>query len=133
APAGAPLMAGSIAADITLYGRGGHAATPHLTVDPVLMAAATVLGLQPVVARTTAPAEHAVLTVGSVRAGERGNVTPDTAELSMTIRAFTDQALDRLLAAATRVVRAQAAASGAPRDPDLTVTARSPALHPDPA
>ncbi len=55
APAGAPLMAGSIAADITLYGRGGHAATPHLTVDPVLMAAATVLGLQPVVARTTAP------------------------------------------------------------------------------
>ncbi|NUV42833.1 amidohydrolase [Streptomyces sp. CAI-24] len=133
APAGAPLMAGSIAADITLYGRGGHAATPHLTVDPVLMAAATVLGLQPVVARTTAPAEHAVLTVGSVRAGERGNVTPDTAELSVTIRAFTDHALDRLLAAATRVVRAQAAASGAPRDPDLTVTARSPALHPDPA
>lgn len=133
APGGAPLMAGSIAADVTLYGRGGHAATPHLTVDPVLMAAATVLGLQSVVARETAPAEQAVLTVGSVRAGERGNITPDTAELSLTARAFTDSALDRLLAAATRVVRAQAAASGAPREPELTVTARSPALLPGPA
>lgn len=55
APGGAPLMAGSIAADVTLYGRGGHAATPHLTVDPVLMAAATVLGLQSVVARRPPP------------------------------------------------------------------------------
>ncbi|MFC9029006.1 amidohydrolase [Streptomyces arboris] len=133
APGGAPLMAGSIAADVILHGRGGHAATPHLTVDPVLMAAATVLGLQSVAAHATAPAEQAVLTVGSVRAGERGNITPDTAELSLTARAFTDSALDRLLAAATRVVRAQAAAAGAPRDPELTVTARSPALLPDPA
>ncbi|MYW35249.1 amidohydrolase, partial [Streptomyces sp. SID2119] len=89
--------------------------------------------LQSVAAHATAPAEQAVLTVGSVRAGERGNITPDTAELSLTVRAFTDSALDRLLAAATRVVRAQAAASGAPRDPELTVTARSPALLPDPA
>ncbi|MFH8378475.1 amidohydrolase [Streptomyces cyaneofuscatus] len=133
APGGAPLMAGSIAADVTLHGRGGHAATPHLTVDPVLMAAATVLGLQSVAAHATTPAEQAVLTVGSVRAGERGNITPDTAELSLTVRAFTDSTLDRLLAAATRVVRAQAAAAGAPRDPELTVTARSPALLPDPA
>ncbi|MFJ4970997.1 amidohydrolase [Streptomyces sp. NPDC088755] len=133
APGGAPLMAGSVAADVTLYGRGGHAATPHLTVDPVLMAAATVLGLQSVVARESAPAEQAVLTVGSVRAGERGNITPGTAELSLTARAFTESALDRLLAAAERVVRAQAAAAGAPRDPDLTVTARSPALLPDAA
>ncbi|MFB8104795.1 amidohydrolase [Streptomyces sp. NPDC056007] len=133
APGGAPLMAGSIAADVTLYGRGGHAATPHLTVDPVLMAASAVLGLQPVVARETAPAEQAVLTVGSLRAGERGNITPDTAELSFTARAFTDSALDRLLTAATRVVRAHAAASDAPRDPEVTVTARSPALLPDPA
>ncbi|MFF2699773.1 amidohydrolase [Streptomyces cyaneofuscatus] len=133
APGGAPLMAGSIAADVTLHGRGGHAATPHLTVDPVLMAAATVLGLQSVAAHATATAEQAVLTVGSVRAGERGNITPDTAELSLTARAFTDSALDRLLAAATRVVRAQAAAAGAARDPELTVTARSPALLPDPA
>lgn len=130
---GPPLMAGSVAAEAVLYGRGGHAATPHLNVDPVLMAAATVLRLRTVVADTTAPAEQAVLTVGSVRAGERGNITPDRAELSLTIRAFTEGALDRLAAAAERVVRAEADASGAPRTPGFTVTARSPALRPDPA
>ncbi|MEU2798167.1 amidohydrolase [Streptomyces sp. NPDC007117] len=134
APAGGPpLMAGSIAVEAVLHGRGGHAATPHLNLDPVLMAAATVLRLRTVVAEETAPAEQAVLTVGSVRAGERGNITPDHAELSLTIRAFTEPALDRLVAAAERAVRAEAAASGAPRVPGFTVTARSPALRPDPA
>ncbi|NEB38972.1 amidohydrolase [Streptomyces sp. SID14515] len=134
APAGGPpLMAGSVAVEAVLHGRGGHAATPHLNLDPVLMAAATVLRLRTVVAEATAPAEQAVLTVGSVRAGERGNVTPDHAELSLTIRAFTEEALDRLTAAAERVVRAEAAASGAPRTPEFTVTARSPVLRPDPA
>ncbi|NEA11498.1 amidohydrolase, partial [Streptomyces sp. SID10692] len=83
-----------------LHGRGGHAATPHLNVDPVLMAAATVLRLRTAAAKATAPAEQAVLTVGSVRAGERGNVTPDHAELSLTVRAFTQDALDRLTTAA---------------------------------
>ncbi|CAM5472085.1 amidohydrolase [Streptomyces fimicarius] [Streptomyces griseus] len=130
---GPPLMAGSLAIEAVLHGRGGHAATPHLNVDPVLMAAATVLRLRTVVAEATAPAEQAVLTVGSVRAGERGNITPDHAELSLTVRAFTEEALDRLAAAAERVVRAEAAASGAPRTPEFTVTARSPALRPDPA
>ncbi|MFF0503562.1 amidohydrolase [Streptomyces fimicarius] len=129
---GPPLMAGSVAVEAVLHGRGGHAATPHLNVDPVLMAAATVLRLRTVAAEATAPAEQAVLTVGSVRAGERGNITPDHAELSLTIRAFTEEALDRLAAAAERVVRAEAAASGAPRTPEFTVTARSPALRPDP-
>ncbi|MFD4024257.1 amidohydrolase [Streptomyces sp. NPDC058576] len=134
APAGGPpLMAGSVAAEAVLHGRGGHAATPHLNLDPVLMAAATVLRLRTVVAEATVPTERAVLTVGSVRAGERGNITPDHAELSLTMRAFTEGALDRLAAAAERVVRAEAAASGAPRAPDFTVTARSPALCPDPA
>ncbi|MEU3054897.1 amidohydrolase [Streptomyces griseus] len=130
---GPPLMAGSVAVEAVLHGRGGHAATPHLNLDPVLMAAATVLRLRTVVAEATAPAEQAVLTVGSVRAGERGNITPDHAELSLTIRAFTEEALDQLAAAAERVVRAEAAASGAPRTPEFTVTARSPALRPDPA
>ncbi|MEV7910627.1 amidohydrolase [Streptomyces fimicarius] len=134
APAGGPpLMAGSVAVEAVLHGRGGHAATPHLNLDPVLMAAATVLRLRTVAAEATAPAEQAVLTVGSVRAGERGNITPDHAELSLTIRAFTEEALDRLAAAAERVVRAEAAASGAPRTPEFTVTARSPVLRPDPA
>ncbi|MEE1738943.1 amidohydrolase [Streptomyces sp. BE147] len=133
APGPAPLMAGSLSADVTVHGRGGHAATPHLAVDPVVTAAAIVLRLQSVVSRETAPAEQAVLTVGSLRAGERGNIIPETAELSLCLRAFSAPVLDRMAAAAERVVRAECAASGTPREPDFTVTARSPVLVPDPA
>ncbi|MFF9349559.1 amidohydrolase [Streptomyces sp. NPDC014734] len=128
-----PLMAASASVDVTLYGRGGHAGTPHLTVDPVLTAAATVLRLQSVVARETAPAEHAVLTVGALRAGGPGNVIPDTAELSLCVRALSGPVVERMTAAALRIVRAECAASGCPREPDFSVTARSPALLTDEA
>ncbi|MFF3628436.1 amidohydrolase [Streptomyces sp. NPDC002164] len=126
-----PLMAAGAMVDITLYGRGGHAGTPHLTVDPVLTAAATVLRLQSVVSRETAPAERAVLTVGALRAGGPGNVIPETARLSLCVRASSEHAVDQMTAAALRIVRAECAASGCPRDPDFTVTARSPALLTD--
>ncbi|MFD8826742.1 amidohydrolase [Streptomyces sp. NPDC059605] len=129
----APLMAAGAAVDITLYGRGGHAGTPHLAVDPIPAAAATVLRLQSVVSRETAPAEQAVLGVGMLRAGERGNVIPETAELSLCMRASSDRALDRMTAAVRRIVAGESAASGCPREPDLVVTARSPALRTDAA
>ncbi|MFI9627138.1 amidohydrolase [Streptomyces sp. NPDC052042] len=128
-----PLMAAGAAVDVTLYGRGGHAGTPHLTVDPVLTAAATVLRLQSVVSRETAPDEQAVLTVGGLRAGGPGNVIPETAELSLCVRASSERAVDRMTDAALRIVRAECAASGCPRDPDFTVSARSPALLTDAA
>ncbi|MEN8655608.1 amidohydrolase [Streptomyces sp. 21So2-11] len=128
-----PLMAASTALDVIIHGRGGHAGTPHLTVDPVLTAAATVLRLQSVVSRETAPAEQVVLTVGSLRAGERGNVIPDDAQLGLSVRAFSDAALDRATAAAERIVRAECAASGCPKDPEFIVTSRSPVLVPDAA
>lgn len=128
-----PLMAGSAAMDVVIHGRGGHAGTPHLTVDPVPTAASTVLRLQTVVSRETAPGEQVVLSVGSLHAGQRGNVIPDDAELSLCVRAFSEAALDRVTAAVERIVRAECAASGCPKDPEIIVTARSPVLVPDEA
>lgn len=131
APPGAPLMSGSVTLDAVIHGRGGHAGTPHLTADPVLAAAAAVVRLQSVVAQETPPSERAVLTVGALRAGDRANITPDRAELALSIRAFTDETLARLRAAAERVIRAECAASACPRDPEFTVTSSSRALVPD--
>ncbi|MFB6816011.1 amidohydrolase [Streptomyces sp. NPDC056347] len=128
-----PLMAASASVDVTVHGRGGHAGTPHLTVDPVLTAAATVLRLHSAVTRQTAPAEHPVLTVGALRAGGPGNVVPDTADLSLCVRALSGPAVDGMVAAVERIVRAECAASGCPKEPGVTVTARSPALLTDPA
>ncbi|MFB6942786.1 amidohydrolase [Streptomyces sp. NPDC060286] len=128
-----PLTAASAAVDVTLHGRGGHAGTPHLTIDPVLAAAAVVMRLQSVVSRETAPAEQAVLSVGMLRAGERGNVIPETAELALCFRALSEPVLDRMTAAARRIIASECAASGCQKGPDFTVTARSPALLTDAA
>ncbi|MGW1072820.1 amidohydrolase [Streptomyces sp. NPDC002537] len=127
-----PVTAGGVSVDVVVHGRGGHAAMPHLAVDPVVTAAATVLRLQSVVAAETAPAEHVVLTVGRLQAGSRGNVIPDRAELGLTVRGFSEPALDRVLAAVERVVRAECAASGCPEPPEVTVVSRSPVNVPDP-
>ncbi|MET9551455.1 amidohydrolase [Streptomyces sp. NPDC006645] len=128
-----PMMAASATLGVVIHGYGGHAGTPQLTVDPVVTAAATVMRLQTVVSRETAPSDQVVLTVGSLRAGRLGNVVPDDAELGVTVRAATDQALERAVTAVTRIVRAECAASDCPRDPDITCLSRSPALLPDPA
>lgn len=131
-PEPGPLLAGSTALEVLVRGRGGHAGAPQLTVDPVVTAAAAVMRLQTAVSRETAPGEQAVLTVGSLHAGETAGVVPDTAELRVGLRGFTPATLGRLEAAVERIVRAECAASGCPEEPLLTVTARSPVLEPDP-
>ncbi|UED87388.1 amidohydrolase [Streptomyces profundus] len=126
-----PMLAGTIALDAVLHGVGGHAGAPHMAVDPVVAAASAVLRLQTVISRETAPAEQAVLTVGRLRAGTESNVIPDHAELGLSLRAFAEPTLERLLAAVRRVLTAEAEAAGAPRPPEITVRSRSRALLPD--
>ncbi|WP_130796778.1 amidohydrolase [Streptomyces otsuchiensis] len=128
-----PLLAGSRTLEVTLHGRGGHAGTPQLAVDPVVAAAATVMRLQAVVSRETSPAEQAVLTVGRLRAGDQANVIPAHAELGITLRAFTEEALDRMTAAVERVVRAESVASGCTAEPEIRRGPSSPVLAADPA
>ncbi|MFE5795405.1 amidohydrolase [Streptomyces sp. NPDC056503] len=129
----APVTAASAALEVTVHGRGGHAGTPQLTVDPVVTAAAVVLRLQTVVSRESAPGDHVTLTVGTLRAGTAVNVVPDTASLGIGLRALTDASLDRALASVERIVRAECAASACPRDPEIARVNRTPALWGDPA
>lgn len=126
-----PVMAGSVSLEITVHGRGGHAATPHLAVNPVVIAAAVVLRLQTIVSGEVDPAEQVVLTVGSVRAGTAGNVIPGEAVIGLTVRAFSAAVLDAVTAAVTRIVRAECAASGAQREPEIRVVSSSPVNLPD--
>ncbi|OEV04347.1 amidohydrolase [Streptomyces oceani] len=123
-----PLMAGSVSLEVVVHGSGGHPGTPQLTVDPVVLAAAIVLRLQTVVSREADPADQVVLTVGTLHAGDRVNVVPDSARLGISLRAHGERALTRALAGVQRVVRAECQAAGCPRDPDIQVTARSPVL-----
>jgi hippurate hydrolase len=128
-----PVLAGSRLLEVVVHGSGGHAASPHLAVDPVVPAAAIVLRLQTVVSRETAPAEQVVLTVGSLHAGTRGNIVPASATLEVSVRAFTDAALDRVTAAVRRIVTAECAASGCPSEPSVRTLAQSHPTLPDTA
>ena len=128
----APMAAASAVLDVVLHGRGGHAATPHLAVDPVVAAAAVVTRLQTVVARETAPTDQVTVTVGTLRAGTAANVIPESAALGIGVRASSEASLDRALSAVRRIVHAESAAAGAPREPEVTVTSRSAALLCDP-
>ena len=114
-----PFMAASDALHVKLFGRGGHGSRPEATVDPVVMAAATVLRLQTIVSREVSPQEAAVVTVGAIHAGSTTNIIPAEAELMVTVRSFTEPVRERLLAAIERIVRAEAVASGAAQMPEI--------------
>jgi hippurate hydrolase len=86
---GGPVMAGTDRFDIRITGRGGHAAMPHLVVDPVLAGAALVQAVQSIASRTIDPTDSAVVSITRFRAGETYNVVPEVAELAGTFRAFS--------------------------------------------
>jgi amidohydrolase len=116
---------------IRLFGRGAHGSMPQASIDPVVMAAATVLRLQTIVARELAPTEAAVVTVGSLQAGTKENVIPDEAVIKLNVRTFDEGVRKRVLEAITRIVNAEAMASGAPRPPEITPLDRYPLVTND--
>jgi len=111
---------------IRLFGRGAHGSMPQASIDPVVMAAATVMRLQTVVSREVAAAEAAVVTVGVLQAGTKANVIPDEAVIRLNVRTFDAGVRDRVLTAIERIVHAEADASGAPRKPEITTLDRYP-------
>jgi hippurate hydrolase len=117
---------------IRLFGRGAHGSMPQASIDPVVMAAATVLRLQTIVSREVAPTETAVVTVGALQAGTKENVIPDDALIKLNVRTFDEAVRARVLAAIERIATAEATASGAPRAPEFTTLDRYTSVRNDP-
>jgi hippurate hydrolase len=109
---------------IRLFGRGGHGSMPQACIDPVVMAAATVLRLQTIVSREIAATDSAVVTVGSLQAGTKENVIPDEAIIKLNVRTFDETVRARVLGAIERIVNAEAEASGATKKPEITILDR---------
>jgi len=105
---------------IRMFGRGAHGSMPESSIDPVVMAAATVMRLQTIVSREVAPTDSAVVTIGSLQAGTKENIIPDEALIKLNVRTFDEGVRKRVLAAIERIANAEAAASGAPRPPEIT-------------
>ena len=104
---------------IRLFGRGAHGSMPQASIDPVVMAAATVMRLQTIVSREVAPEAAAVVTIGALQAGTKENVIPDEAIIKLNVRTFDDQVRTRVLDAIQRIVKAEASASGSPKPPEV--------------
>jgi len=117
---------------IRMFGRGAHGSMPQASIDPVVMAAATVLRLQTIVSREIAATEAAVVTVGSLQAGTKENVIPDEAIIKLNVRTFDEGVRKRVLAAIERIVNAEAEASGAPKKPEITPLDRYRLVKNDP-
>ncbi len=111
---------------VTLRGQGGHGSRPETTTDPVLAAAAVVVRLQSVVAREVTPGQLAVVTVGSLHTGTKSNIIPDEARLLINIRTVDPGTRDRVLAAVTRIITAEATASGMTEPPTIDVALSGP-------
>lgn len=127
-----PLMASADSVQIVLHGRGSHGSRPEASIDPVLMAAHIVTRLQGIVSREIAASETAVVTVGRLQAGTKDNIIPDTAELGVNIRTYSEENRTHVKAAVDRIVRAEAMASGAEREPEFDWDISAPVLVSDP-
>ncbi|MFB2571746.1 amidohydrolase [Micrococcus sp. IITD107] len=102
---------------ITVHGEGGHGSAPHLTVDPVVLAAAIVGRLQTIVSRELPPGEFAVVTVGQIIAGTQSNIIADRAVMELNLRTYSEETEAQVLAAIDRIVRGECAAAGSPKEP----------------
>ena len=124
-------MANVDSVDITLYGKGGHGAYPHTTIDPVVQAAQLVLALQTIVSREIDPIEPAVITVGSIHGGTKHNIIGDTVKLQLTVRSFAEEVRQQLLAAIKHKAESVASGAGAP-EPLVEIAEGTPSLFNDP-
>ena len=127
-----PIFTNGDIVNITIYGKGGHGARPETTIDPIVIAARTVLALQTIVSREISPFDPAVVTVGSIHGGARPNIIPDQVKLELAVRSFTEAVREHLLSAIDRIAKGEAAAAGAPREPLVEHLAAAHALVNDP-
>jgi amidohydrolase len=91
-----PVMASTSEFKITIHGKGGHAALPHNSVDPIPVASALVQAFQTIISRNKKPIDAGVISVTMIHAGEATNVIPDSCEMQGTVRTFTVEVLDMI-------------------------------------
>ena len=125
------FRAASTGLDMTVFGTGGHGAYPQTTIDPVVIAARIILGLQTIVSRETNPLDPAVITGGSIHGGTASNIIPDQVKLQITVRSLDPQVHKRLLAAIQREAKGEALAANAPKEPLIEIKSSTDAVYND--
>jgi amidohydrolase len=130
-------LASSTAVEVTIRGRGAHGSRPEVSKDPIVLAAEYILAIQTIVSRENSPFDPAVVTVGSIHGGTKGNIIPDDVHLQLTVRTYKEEVRQRILASLDRIAKGVALAGGVPEDRAPIVktseTEATPATYNDPA
>ncbi len=108
-----PIMAAADLFDLTINGRGGHAALPDQCIDPIVIAAQVVSALQTITSRNTHPVDSVVISVTQIHAGDAYNVIPDSVRMHGTVRTFLPETRDKIPSSMLRVAEGVCAAYGA--------------------
>ena len=132
---GGPLLAGSTGLNVTVRGIGGHGSAPQAGKDPIVLAAEFVLVAQTIVSRQIDPQQPAVLTVGTIHGGTKNNIIPDGVTMGLTLRTYSMDVRDQIVAAVKREANGLAEGYGIPADrmPTVTITESTPATINDAA
>ena len=125
------MMSAADSFKVTIYGRGAHGSQPHHAIDPVVIASYIVVRLQTICSREVPPDETAVVTVGSIQAGDTENIISAEAVLKIDIRSVTQEWRRRILESVKRVVRAECEAGRCPKEPVFERTRTFPLTHND--
>lgn len=125
-------LANSDSVNITIYGRGAHGSAPQASIDPIVIAARSIIGFQSLVAREKDPQEPGVVTVGAIHGGTKNNIIPDQVKLQLSVRSFKDSVREQLLKGIERIVKAEAASAGATKEPLVELIESTHATYNDP-
>jgi hippurate hydrolase len=130
-------LASSTAVEVTIRGRGAHGSRPEVSKDPIVLAAEFIMAIQTIVSRENSPFDPAVVTVGSIHGGTKGNIIPDDVHLQLTVRTYKEEVRQHILASLDRIAKGVALAGGVPEDRAPIVkaseTEATPATYNDPA
>ena len=109
-------MANTESIDINVFGVGAHGASPHMSIDPVVLASMMVMELQTIVSRTLKPTDPAVITVGAIKGGTKHNIISDEVTLKLTVRTYTEEVRQLVHQRIKEIAKGLAIAAGLPED-----------------
>lgn len=128
------VMASSQSVEINVFGVGSHGASPHMSIDPIVISSMLVMELQTIVSRNLKPTESAVVTIGTIKGGTVGNIIPDQVTLKLTIRSFKEEVRQMVNQRIKEIARGVGIAAGLPEDrmPEVVIHGAGPANFNDP-
>jgi hippurate hydrolase len=131
---GGPLLAGATSINLAIRGIGSHGSAPQAGKDPIVLAAEFILIAQTIVSRQIDPQQPAVLTIGTIHGGTKNNIIPDEVTLGLTLRTYSKQLRDQIIADIGRTAEGLAQAYGVPADrmPEMKITEGTEATINDP-